>query len=138
MGFLSGLALGLFFHREDWLGGYSSWRRRLYRLAHVSFFGLGFVNLGFYFTALDLSRNDPMLPLASASFLIGAVLMPLCCFLVAHFPRARMMFAFPVLGLVLGGGLTTFMLLHQDPISSPASYETHRPDCYERCARAQR
>jgi len=41
LGFGSGLVLGLFFQRENWLGGYSSPKRRLYRLAHISFFGLG-------------------------------------------------------------------------------------------------
>src|SRR6266436_1502559 len=50
-GFVSGLLLGLFFHREDWLGGFGSFKRRLYRLAHISLFGLAIVNLMFYFTA---------------------------------------------------------------------------------------
>src|SRR5206468_12363049 len=40
LGFISGLVFGLFFHREGWLGGYSSFKRRLYRLGHISFFGL--------------------------------------------------------------------------------------------------
>ena len=30
-GVLSGAILGLFFHREDWMGGYGSYRRRLAR-----------------------------------------------------------------------------------------------------------
>jgi hypothetical protein len=115
LGFLSGLGLGLFFHRENWLGGYGSFQRRLYRLAHISFFGLGFVNLAFYFTARVLPGPNPLMPLASASFLAGAVFMPLCCLLMAHFPRTRLFFAVPVLSLMLGGGLTTFMLLQQGP-----------------------
>ena len=41
LGFISGTVLGLNFHRENWLGGYASRQRRLYRLGHVSFFGLG-------------------------------------------------------------------------------------------------
>src|SRR6185436_1938733 len=49
-GFLSGMVLGMFFHREDWLGGYASLRRRMYRLGHISFFGLGAVNLFFWLT----------------------------------------------------------------------------------------
>jgi hypothetical protein len=114
-GFLSGLGLGCFFHREDWLGGYGSFRRRMYRLAHISFFGLGFVNLGFYFTARVLPGADPFLPLASGSFLAGAISMPLCCLLMAHIPRTRMLFAVPVLSLLLGGGLTLFMVLHRGP-----------------------
>jgi hypothetical protein len=113
LGFLSGLGLGLFFHREDWLGGYGSFRRRLYRLAHISFFGLGFVNLGFYFTARTLHGPSALLQLASGSFLVGAISMPLCCLLMAHFPRARFLFAVPVLSLLVGGVLTTFMLLNQ-------------------------
>jgi hypothetical protein len=114
-GFLSGLGLGLCFHRENWLGGYGSFQRRLYRLAHISFFGLGFVNLGFYFTARVLPGPQPLLSLASLSFVVGAVMMPFCCLLMAHSPRTRMLFAVPVLSLLLGGGLTTFMLLHQGP-----------------------
>ena len=114
-GFLSGLGLGCFFHREDWLGGYGSFQRRMYRLAHISFFGLGFVNLGFYFTARVLPGPDPFLPLASGSFLAGAISMPLCCLLMAHLPCTRMLFAVPVLSLLLGGGLTMFMVLHHRP-----------------------
>ena len=51
LGFLSGAALGTRFHREDWLGGYGSFKRRLYRLGHISFLGLAAMNLLFYFTA---------------------------------------------------------------------------------------
>ena len=118
LGFLSGLALGLFFHNENWLGGYASFRRRLYRLAHISFFGLGFVNLGFYFTAGTLPQPDPLLATASASFLIGAIFMPLCCLFVAHFPKSRWLFAVPVLSLLLGGALTTVLLLRQPPTAT--------------------
>src|SRR6478752_5122133 len=51
MGFGSGFWLGLNFHQEHWLGGYASHKRRLYRLGHISFFGLALMNLMFYFTA---------------------------------------------------------------------------------------
>jgi hypothetical protein len=115
LGFLSGLALGTGFHREDWLGGYASLRRRLYRLAHISFFGLGFVNLAFYFTARVLLRPGPVAGLASGSFVLGALLMPLCCLLTAHFPRTRWLFALPVVSLLVGGALTMFMLLQRGP-----------------------
>ena len=107
LGFLSGFALGLFFHREDWLGGYGSFKRRLYRLAHISLFGLGAVNLLFYFTAQKLlSGNSAVIAAASWAFIAGAVTMPLCCVLMAHVPRARMLFAVPVLSLIAGGCLT--------------------------------
>ncbi len=105
LGFISGMALGLFFHREDWLGGYTSFKRRLYRLAHISLFGLGAVNLLFYLTAQPLPPN-PTLSLASSAFVVGAITMPICCIIMAHFPNAQMLFAIPVLSLVLGGVLT--------------------------------
>src|SRR6516165_8202977 len=76
LGFLSGLGLGLFFHREDWLGGYAGLRRRLYRLAHISFFGLGVVNLCFYVTVRALSASEQLLAVASGCFLAGALSMP--------------------------------------------------------------
>jgi len=44
-GIVSGAVMGLFFLREEWLGGYSSHPRRLLRLGHISFFGLGFTNV---------------------------------------------------------------------------------------------
>lgn len=105
LGFLSGLALGLFFHREDWLGGYGSFKRRLYRLAHISFFGLGAVNFFFYFTARTLPMGS-MLSLASSAFVAGAITMPICCVIMAHFPKTHLLFALPVLSLVTGGILT--------------------------------
>lgn len=105
-GFLSGFVLGLFFHREDWLGGYGSFKRRLYRLAHISFFGLGAVNLLFYFTAQQFSVAAPLVSVASDAFIAGAISMPLSCIVIAHFPKARMLFAVPVLNLIIGGVLT--------------------------------
>jgi hypothetical protein len=106
LGFVSGLLLGLFFHGEHWLGGYASFKRRLYRLGHISFFGLGAVNLLFYFTLNRFPVTDPLAAIASWAFVVGAVTMPLCCGLMAHFPKARMLFAVPVLSLLAGGALT--------------------------------
>jgi hypothetical protein len=40
-GAAAGAALGLFFGRDDWAGGYASFRRRMLRLGHISFFGIG-------------------------------------------------------------------------------------------------
>lgn len=36
VGFVLGFIFGLNFHREEWLGGYTTLKRRLYRLAHIS------------------------------------------------------------------------------------------------------
>ena len=50
-GFVSGAIIGLIFHREDWLGGYTSHRRRMLRLGHISFFGLAVINVMFHSVA---------------------------------------------------------------------------------------
>jgi hypothetical protein len=125
--FVSGLVLGLFFHRENWLGGYSSFRRRMYRLAHISFFGLGIVNLAFYVTAKETSLSSPAMTIAGWSFVMGAISMPLCCLLMAHFPRMRLLFSVPVLSLLLGGTLVMAGLVHPRPPTSPQTFTSDTP-----------
>jgi hypothetical protein len=110
-GFLSGLVMGLNFHRENWLGGYGSFKRRLYRLAHISFFGLAAANLMFYFTARLFLPLTPVLQIASWAFAIGAVFMPICCVLTAHITSCRSLFAVPVTSLVLAGALTLWEVI---------------------------
>ena len=102
-GFVAGLILGLKFHREDWLGGYAGFPRRLCRLGHISFFGLAIVNLLFYFTAFHLRLAGTLPLLASWAFVIGAISMPACCFTIAFSPKLRLLFAIPVLSLITGG-----------------------------------
>src|SRR5215471_7425476 len=121
LAFGSGLVLGLGFHRENWLGGYGSFRRRLYRLGHISFFGLGVVNLAFYVTAKEISLSNFVMNLAGWAFVTGAISMPLCCLLMAHFPRTRLLFSVPVLSLLLGGSLVMAGLAHPPIPASPQS-----------------
>jgi predicted MFS family arabinose efflux permease len=106
LGFASGFALGSNFHQEQWLGGYASHKRRLYRLAHISFFGLALVNLMFYFTARSFAHETSTVTVASWGFIAGAVTMPVCCLVMAHFPKSRALFLIPVLSLISAGGLT--------------------------------
>src|SRR5436190_8795668 len=88
-GFISGALLGLRFRNKDWMGGYTSFPRRLYRLGHISFFGLGLINLLFYFTFRSLGPDSSLLPWAAWSFIIGGITMPICCLLMAHRPAAK-------------------------------------------------
>lgn len=131
LGFLSGLGLGLFFQRENWLGGYSSLKRRLYRLCHISFFGLGVLNLCFFLTAQAFGLTGTGLLIASWAFIVGAVTMPLCCLVMAHFPRVLPIFSVPVVSLLLGGALTIVDLAHVSPrvqtgtTSFPARARSH-------------
>jgi hypothetical protein len=106
LGFITGMGLGMFFHGENWLGGYGSFKRRMYRLGHISFFGLGAVNLLFYLTTRNLALAGPAIAIASWAFIVGAITMPVCCGVMAHFPKAHLIFAVPVVSLIAGGILT--------------------------------
>ena len=110
-GIFSGMALGLGFRREDWLGGYGAWRRRLLRLGHISFFGLGFLNLLFFVTARTCGWAGPLLPAASAAFVAGAATMPLCCAVCAWRPRLTSWFAVPVLSLLAATSIVAWEVL---------------------------
>ena len=110
-GALSGAVMGMFFHRPDWLGGYGSFQRRLVRLGHIAFFGLGLLNILFGLSAYPLRIEGVALTIASVGFIVGAVTMPLFCFLRAWQSRARYFFVIPVVSMVaaisavlLGGG----------------------------------
>jgi hypothetical protein len=111
LGFVTGMVLGLFFHREQWLGGYTSFKRRMYRLGHISFFGLGALNLLFWLTLQRISEPGLLAGTASWAFMVGAVTMPVCCGIMAHFPKAHLIFAVPVVSLILGGVLTLILVL---------------------------
>ncbi len=101
LGVLTGALTGLFFHHKDWLGGYDSWPRRLIRLGHISFFGLGFLNLAFALSAAALGISTG-LDAPSRAFLTGAITMPLVCYLSAWKPRFRHLFFIPVVSVLAG------------------------------------
>ena len=42
---MTGAVLGLRFHRDDFLGGYGSFRRRIVRLGHIAMAALGMINV---------------------------------------------------------------------------------------------
>ena len=111
LGFVSGMVLGLFFRGENWLGGYASFKRRMYRLGHISFFGLGAVNLLFCLTVQNFSLAGPLVHFASWTFVIGAVAMPVCCAVMASFPKAHLIFSVPVVSLITGGVLTLLQIV---------------------------
>ncbi len=102
MGALSGAVIGLFFHREDWAGGYSSFRRRMLRLGHIAFFGLGILNLLFGVTLQFVTLPDIYLRIASIGFISGALTMPLCCLLAAWHKNFRHLFPIPVISIFAG------------------------------------
>ncbi|MCC6681971.1 MAG: hypothetical protein IT445_13810 [Phycisphaeraceae bacterium] len=104
VGLLAGMVAGLFFHRDDWMGGYDSWRRRMTRLGHVAFIGTALLNFMFVFTVRDSQLPDAALRWASFLLLIGAIAMPTVCYASAWRKPLRHLFAVPVVCLV--GGVT--------------------------------
>ena len=119
LGFLSGLLLGLFFHHEKWLGGYGSLKRRMYRLGHISFFGLGAVNLLFWLTMNNVAAPGLHATVASWAFVVGAITMPLCCLIMAHFPKLHAVFTVPVVSLLVAGALTFVIVLRAPSPPAP-------------------
>jgi hypothetical protein len=101
IGAITGIVYGLFFQGVDWLGGYTSWPRRMLRLGHISFFGIAALNLGYSLTLHRLGWPAPAwqvsTALASANFL-----MPLACGLAAWRPPLRHLFALPVICVLVG------------------------------------
>ena len=113
IGFLAGAAtgalMGLFFHREDWLGGYGSFPRRMLRLGHIACFGLGLINILF---ALSVASLPPSLALRVGSLLlvVGMITMPLNCFLTAWQKPFRHAFFIPAGSTLVGIGCLVFSL----------------------------
>lgn len=105
LGMVTGAVLGMRFQEEKFLGGYSSRPRRLLRLGHISFFGLGVMN---YLFAQSLGRAalEPAWALAAGWMMIaGGATMPVCCAINAWQARFQPLFAVPVVSLTTGVGV---------------------------------
>jgi hypothetical protein len=73
------------------------------RLGHISFLGTGLLNLGYGLCVVVLKL--PQAPrFATAAFIVGAVTMPLVCFLSAWRESFRHLFFIPVASLLLASG----------------------------------
>ena len=107
LGFVAGAIIGIFFHDDYWAGGYVSWQRRMIRLGHISFFGLAFINLSYAFSVkiYNINFGDQLI---SYLFIIGAVSMPVVCFLSAYKKNFRHLFFIPVTSLISGIGYFIF------------------------------
>lgn len=105
--FVTGALLGMGFHREDFLDGYGSFRRRLARLGHIALAALGGLNVLY-----GISPVPPGPTLLGASpgalLLAGAIAMPTVCFLSSWRKPFRHLFFVPVVLLV--GGVVLILL----------------------------
>lgn len=98
--FATGALIGLFFYHEDFLGGYTSFRRRILRLGHIALAALGMINILF---GLGPAASEPSLraSIASVGFIVGGVTMPGVCFLSCWRPGFRRWFFVPVSALII-------------------------------------
>jgi hypothetical protein len=110
VGLAGGLGMALFFAREDWLGGYPSWPRRLLRLGHVACVGLGALNVLFAVSAVWLHLPRLWLRADCGLWIAGAVTMPLACVIAAARPKwpALVVFAVPLACLLAAGAVTAW------------------------------
>jgi hypothetical protein len=105
LSFVTGAGMGLFFHREDFLGGYSSFRRRIVRLGHIALAALGMLNVLFSYSSWPLADTTAA-SVASLAFVVGGVAMPMVCFLTGWRERCRHLFFIPVLALLIAVSFT--------------------------------
>lgn len=119
MGLLSGVALGLGFHKAEFMGGYDGWRRRLARLGHIAFFGTGLLNLFSTLTWKVFAIESGLMPVVGWLLLVGAAAMPTVCLLSAWRKPFRHLFPVPVVTLVGGVGLLFYILLTSTPGGTP-------------------
>jgi hypothetical protein len=99
-GFVTGAWMGMYFHRENFLGGYNSFRRRIVRLGHIAQAALGMLNVLFALSPLP-AQGTWQGGWASVCFIIGGVAMPTVCFLTGWKQQFRALFFIPVLSLML-------------------------------------
>lgn len=104
--FVVGAVLGLGFHRDDFLGGYSSFRRRLLRLGHIALVALGMLNIIYGLSPIPAAA-DHLAAWPGRCLLAGAIAMPTVCFLSAWKRSARHLFFIPVT-LLLTAALLMF------------------------------
>jgi hypothetical protein len=103
--FITGAGIGLFFHREDFWGGYASFRRRLVRLGHIALAALGGLNVLF---SVATPAAPTSIHVASLLLLIGAVSMGPICFLTGWRQSFRHLFLIPVSSLIAAVVLVLF------------------------------
>ena len=74
LAFVTGAGLGLFFHRDNFLGGYNSFRRRIVRLGHIALAALGMLNVIFSYSPWPLTAFTAYAPLFLVAAGIGALI----------------------------------------------------------------
>ena len=105
LGILMGCFMGIKFQREEWLGGYSAFPRRMLRLAHIALVAIGMLNIQFANSHAAAALTPGAARISSSLLMAAGVLMPLCCLTAGFLRRWFAMFAAPVACLVIAVAL---------------------------------
>ena len=105
-GALTGLVLGIWSFGgpvpvPEWIGDYDALSRRLLRLGHIAFFGLGILNI---MLARHLGRSRSVsypMPLALAAMNFGNVFLPITLIGASVFEPAKYLMSLPALAVSL-------------------------------------
>jgi hypothetical protein len=101
LAFVSGAVVGLAFFDEDFWGGYSAFRRRTARLAHVSLATMGLVNILYGISPWPAPPGAAS-SLAGLCFIVGGFLLPTAFLLAGWNPSLRFSLLLPALLLSSG------------------------------------
>lgn len=102
-GALLGMLIGLRSHLEDWLGGYSTYRRRILRLGHIASFALGGMTV-LYMASIPpelLASPTTVLKTGATAMVLGALLMPTVCLATAWREQFRHLFGIPAISVLV-------------------------------------
>ncbi len=113
----TGLVLGLWSFDGPmavpaWIGEYGDTSRRMVRLGHIAFFGLGILNI---LLARELPRlSDRTRRIASPAMNFGNAFLPLTLFASAVYPPLKYLMPFPALAVFLALVAAAFGLRDRD------------------------
>jgi hypothetical protein len=121
----SGLAIGLWsfdgpLPAPPWIGEYGDLPRRLVRLGHIAFFGLGFLNLHLARELPDLALGAAGKRLASWLMNFGNILLPPALFAAALVAPAKYLLPIPALSVLAALALVAFGACRAPVAGAPA------------------
>ena len=98
----------------SWLGDYGETSRRLVRLGHIAFFGLGILNLLLARELPRLSLGGPARRTAARAMNFGNVFLPLTLFAAAGYHPLKYAMTLPVSAVFLALVLTVWGVCRQE------------------------
>lgn len=119
-GVATGLVLGLWSFDGPlpvpaWLGAYDDTARRLARLGHIAFVGLGTLNILLARELPQSSLGDSRRRLASRAMNLGNLLLPVLLFAAAAFPPVKYALSVPATAVFLALCLAAWGAREQTP-----------------------